>query len=241
MFQRYSEGPRAPAFGRDGRPDSRRLREESRFFVGLDLGKAQDHTAIAVIERAALVWPERDPVTMAWREETQYWLRHGERLPLGTAYLQIVEHVKQLVQREPLRGRAVLVVDATGVGAPVVELLQGPSGVRGACPVVPVVITGGMSASLAAAGTSGGCSRVPKRDLMEGLQVAFETRRLGVAQGLRCWPMLQQELREMRVQRSSKSGASQYGGKRDDLVLALALAWWRAEQYRPFHGARRLV
>lgn len=49
-------------------------------------------------------------------------LRHLERFPLGTSYPQIVERVRNMLATPPLFDRRVaLVVDATGVGAGVVD------------------------------------------------------------------------------------------------------------------------
>ena len=69
--------------------------------------------------------------------------------------------------------------------------------------------------------------RVLKRDLMAGLQVAFQRRRLGLASGLRAMDALREELRSMRI-RMSADGYERMSGRRDDLVLALA--WWRASR-----------
>ena len=90
--------------------------------------------------------------------------------------------------------------------------------------VVPVVITGADLES-----SDGVRYRVPKRDLMAGLQVAFQRRRLGLAAGLRAMEALREELRSMRV-RMTAEGSERMSGRRDDLVLALALAWWRASR-----------
>jgi hypothetical protein len=63
---------------------------------------------------------------------------------------------------------------------------------------------------------------------MAGLQVAFQKRRLGLASGLRALEALREELRSIRV-RVSADGYERYAGRgHDDLVMALALAWWRS-------------
>ena len=82
------------------------------FYLGLDLGKSQDHTAIAVVER-----PDAG---RAWQTSAheQLLLRYIERVPLGTPYPAVVEHVRRIVQHEQTGGRCTLAVDATGVGAP---------------------------------------------------------------------------------------------------------------------------
>jgi len=199
------------------------LKDKPRYCVGVDLGQSQDHTAIVIVERAVAVHPERDPVTHSFRTETLYQVRYVERLPLGVAYPDIADHVRGLVKREPLAGHATVAVDATGVGAPVVDLLR-----RGqlGCRVVPVVITGGETAS-----SDGVRYRVPKRDLMAGLQVAFQGRRLGLAQNLPMLAELREELRSMRVRVSADEFERISGRRHDDLVLALAMAWWWSSRF----------
>ena len=67
-------------------------------------------------------------------------MRKVERLPLGTPYPGVVARVREMVCGEALAGQCALVVDATGVGAPVVEMLRGA---RLGCEVTAVTITGG--------------------------------------------------------------------------------------------------
>jgi len=67
------------------------------FFVGLDLGKAQNHTALSVIERREMVSCDRDPVTQAFRTELTMRIRHLQRIPLDTPYPDIVEFVRRVV------------------------------------------------------------------------------------------------------------------------------------------------
>src|SRR6476646_10481927 len=71
------------------------LRRHPVFFVGLDLGKNQDHSSLAVIERRELVFPERDPVTIEFRREVWNVLRRLQRVPLHTPYPDVVELVRQ--------------------------------------------------------------------------------------------------------------------------------------------------
>ena len=75
------------------------------FVVGVDLGQVSDPTAIAVAE----------PV------EPDIHIRHLERQPLGTPYPRVAARLGRLVRALP--GDADLVVDATGVGRPVVDML----------------------------------------------------------------------------------------------------------------------
>ena len=134
------------------------------YFVGLDLGQAADYTALAVVERSP--W---DGVT-----DAIYSLRHLKRYPLGTAYTDIVPDVERLMNTPPLRGAVTLVVDYSGVGRVLVDMLR-RSSIESQ--IVPVTITGGQTVNE----KEDGSRTVPKKDLVTSLQVLFQGRRLKVA------------------------------------------------------------
>jgi len=146
-------------------------------------------------------------------------LRHLERLPLGTTYPAVVTHVKKLMEKDPLRGRVLLVVYSTGVGLPVIDLLN-QEGLR----PIGITITGGIEVT-----GSGGGYHVPKRDLVINLQVLFQSGRLKVAESLPDAQTFIQELLSFKV-KITESAHDTYGvwreGVHDDLVLAVALAVW---------------
>ena len=214
---------RAGVFTASGEVRRDLLTAEPRFYVGLDLGKRQDHTAFAVIEQAPLVWRDQvDPATRAPRREVRVFLRWLRRIPLMTPYPDVVEAARRVADCGELRGRSTLVVDATGVGSPVVDLLRRA---RLKCSVVPVMITGGDGES-----SDGSVWHVPKRDLIVGLQVAFQKRWLEVARGCSDSAAFREELLGMRSS-VSETGYERYGGRdHDDLVMAAALAWWRVRR-----------
>src|SRR4051794_18652575 len=103
-----------------------------RYFVGLDLGQAQDYSALAVLER-----PEIDLSMPRTARRPAYALRHLQRFVLGTPYPEVAAAVCELL-RWPLFAECVLVVDQTGVGRPVVDMLL--DGLRGnvTCHFIPV-------------------------------------------------------------------------------------------------------
>ena len=179
--------------------------------IGLDLGKTQDYTAIAVVVR------QETTIRTVGRQAWQVWderrcavaeLRHLERLTLGTTFLEVVERVAQLVKHEALGpGRIRLVVDATGLGSPVLELLRKA---KMGCDIKPVVITGGTGERY---GGDGKC-HVSKTDLMMGLRTSMELQDVVIAKGMAETPALVKEL--------ALFGSS----KHDDMVIALALALW---------------
>ncbi len=122
------------------------------YFAGLDLAQVQNFTAIAVVGldddylkclkarseaydrlRAIQESPLFDEIDLraARREveakleplpEPAYEVRHLERLPLGTSYPEVVEQVRTLLDTPPLKDNTELAIDATGVGAAVVDL-----------------------------------------------------------------------------------------------------------------------
>jgi hypothetical protein len=195
-----------------------------RYFIGLDLGQSQDFTAIAALERAELkgAW---DPVVFAWRKQVALRLRYLERVPQGTPYTEVAERAAQVTRAPQLVGCCELVVDATGVGRPVVDLLR-KSRLGGK--IIPVTITAGSTE-----GCTDGYHRVPKRDLITRLQILLERGALQIAAGMRYGPALVREMADMRVKVTS-SGHEQFEawreGTHDDLVFAVALACWRAQK-----------
>jgi hypothetical protein len=193
---------------------------KTEYLIGLDLGQSQDFTALAIVERKESQG-DWDAVTYGYKTEVEVRLRYLERIPLGTSYPAIVERVSQVVNSPALaKGKRYLVVDATGVGRPVVDLLERA---ELPCKIWAVTITGG-----ATEGMTKGTHRVPKRDLIVAVVVRFQEGKLEIAGGLREGETLTRELAEMRVQFTS-GGREKYGaksGEHDDLVIAVSLANW---------------
>ena len=104
-------------------------------FIGLDLGKSRDYSALAVVERTEVFLGERDPATFELRVERRYRIRYLERVRLGTPYPDVVERVRTVIGLVALQGRCLLVMDATGVGAPVLDMLRRATL---GCGIVPV-------------------------------------------------------------------------------------------------------
>jgi hypothetical protein len=195
----------------------------SRFYVGLDLGQRRDHSAVALVEKLERVRPWGPPDFEA------FLVRHLERMPLGTTYPQVVERVCAMVGMVGRSGPCELVVDATGVGAPVVDMLrrEGP-----ACDISSVTITGGEKESVVP-GRGGGHYNVPKRDLIASVQLALEKGELRISGLLRYADTLVEELVDVR-KTAREGGRDRVGaeraGEHDDLVIALALACWKGRR-----------
>ena len=188
-----------------------------RFFVSVDLGQSHDFTAISVVERVEWLG-EWDQVLFGRPTMTGMELRYLQRIPLGTEYPDVVSRVVDVVRSDRLDGCCELLVDATGVGRPVVDMLRRS---RLNCTLIPVMVTSGFTES-----RKDGYYHVPKRDLITGLQIALQQGTLGIAAGMQYCDKLMEEMREMRV-RITTAGNEQFGawreGSHDDLVFAVAL------------------
>jgi len=195
------------------------------YIVGLDLGKAQDYTAIALLETKVAA-----PDFIAGPEAIYHckWL---QRFKLGTSYPHIVASVRELCRREPLLTfRPRLAVDMTGVGSPIVDLLRQA---ELNADLVPILIHGGDNVV-----RENGTWRVPKRELVAVVQVALQSARLKIARDLPEVGTLTRELQTFQVS-ISDSGHDSYEartGKHDDLVLSLAMALWLARNPEPYFG-----
>jgi hypothetical protein len=193
--------------------------------IGVDLGKARDYTAIAVVVRTETTIHNVTREGLHSRTEREYGsaeLIHMERLKAGTSFIEAVKRIREMATHPGFGpGRKRLVVDATGLGSPVVEMIREhffnahnavPSGRLCApvdCELRPVVITGGSGQRC-----SGGEWHVAKADLMTGLRTSMELQDLLIAGRMPETPELVKEL-------------TSFGGTgHDDRVMALALAVW---------------
>jgi hypothetical protein len=182
-------------------------------YLGLSLGQAQEYSALALVERPPVV--PLAAVVLA--------VRHLERFPPGTGYPQIVAAVTALASNPSLE-RARLLVDVTGVGQAVGNLLRTePLYSR----LLPVVITGGHTVTTGTEGTR----YVPKKELVASVQVLLQQGRLKIAQSLSAAAILLDELRTFQVRhRVDAAVLDGREGPQDDLVFAVALACWQAGQ-----------
>lgn len=184
-----------------------------RYFAGLDLGQANDFSALALIGEYA---------TNAEWKESELRLDYLKRWSRGTTYPVIVDEVKEFVKRPQLSGGIALAIDGTGVGRAVVDMFTKE---KVNASIYPVTITGGDTENY-----SDGYYRVPKRNLASLVQVALQTKALKMSRDLNLSDVLVTELANFKVKISIDTGHDSYGawreGQHDDLVLGVSLALW---------------
>lgn len=198
-----------------------------RLFGGADLGQQRDPSAVVFVEAVG------ERTLSGLRLPTQLHVRHCERLPLGTPYGRVVGRIAELHEATWATDPH-LVVDQSGVGRPVVEALR-----ERRVPVVAATITGGNSETRV--------RRIRPRDedwtvsrarLFQVLSGVVYSGRLRISADLGpAARLLLQELEDLEARTSAAgqervavaSGADHHA----DLVSALSLAVWRAEQPAP--------
>jgi hypothetical protein len=204
------------------------------YYVGLDLGQSADYTVLAVVQKV----------------NGDLHLRHLERYPLKTLYTTIADSVRDLLGGPPFtvdeydpqhhriaKPKVQLVVDKTGVGVAVTDLLK-----ERRLNYIGVTITG-----LGQKVNRNGMREysVPKMDLVAALEVAFHKGTLKVAKGLELWPALREELLNFRRKQNTRTAHISYEHWResdhDDLMLAAALACWKAAYQRKGNARLKVV
>jgi hypothetical protein len=189
------------------------------YFCGLDLGQQSDFSALVILERRGF-----SP------QNYTYDCKFLRRWELRTPYPQIVEDTVRYMNSEALnkgvKERPVLAVDGTGCGAAVIDLFRREH-LHGK--LVPILITGGNEVTKDSHST-----KIPKRDLVATVAVVTQNRTLKSSEELPLTKTLTDELENFKA-KTTIAGNDTYGagaewrvGNNDDLVLALSMALWCA-------------
>ena len=213
------------------------------YIIGLDLAQSADYTGLVTLQRHETVdGPARYDAIVLERWRGLSYMAVPARVRQAERALQIAARDQRFVRtgRDCALWDAcdiTLVVDASGVGAAVIDVLAD----AGLSPV-PIIITGGFTVHPR---DEGGYT-VPKANLVAVVEVMLQGRRLQIADDLPHAHTLVSELRNFRYDHTA-SGRLRYGagptggediswrgdGSHDDLLLATALAAWYGETHIP--------
>ena len=193
------------------------------YFIGLDLARARDYSAIAVVGLCNENHGPFDHVRYCQPTRSVLHLGSLRRIPLGTEYLEVVQQLRRLIEQlraqygygQPVP-RITVVLDSAGPGHVVLELLRAEKlGVN----IIPVLMTAGNDV-----GHSSGRTTVPRRDLVSNIRYLLETELLRVNGKLAYAHILEREIAAVRP----------HGGQypHDDLAIAASLAAWYATRVR---------
>jgi hypothetical protein len=244
------------------RPDTRPMLPKyspRRYSVGVDLGQANDFTAIAVLEKT-IAPPEtamfspvgESPSNRLVEGSIFYDLVYLKRPRLGTPYDTIARRVADLVcELEPQGafgelGQVTLSVDGTGVGRGVVDMLDTEFKRRGAGPgPIPrvdfrrVSETGSQTTLKRPTRTNGYWS-VPKKDLVFPAVAAFQQGKIRIGK-VKDRDALVNELKNYRRTTNIATGNMAFEPWResdhDDLLFAVCLALWAGRREKARLGS----
>jgi hypothetical protein len=195
-------------------------------YIGLDLGQMQNYAAAAVLHATAVDGGGRPLRTSAGGTVRRFDVRALRRYPLGTPFTEIVGHIAGQARRRELHadGPPRVVVDKTGCGAAVLEMLRTALQSSRTIEVWGVVITAGKTV------TRPGPLEVhtAKVELAGAIREVLEGGRLRVPPQLEFAGALRRELQDftVRVTAAANETFSAAEGRWDDLVVAAALPIW---------------
>ncbi len=209
--------------------------------IGVDVGQITDPTAIVTAE-ISFTWRgltrpvmhkhtlytnrgpwHRDEEVSEQVLEPDYTIRHLERLPLGTNYLAVAQRVAEILCAEQMRGRErSVLVDVTGVGRPVFEMISAEVQNRPearATSIMPITFTSGDRYDRST-GSLG------KAYMVSRLQALLQRGAIHAPDTPEVRAMLEElKVYEIRVDQDAHFSAGAFKvGKHDDLATALGLA-----------------
>jgi hypothetical protein len=207
-------------------------------FVVVDLGKFVDPTALCVLCRSLAIDKQSGlPLRGARGENLYTWeARALKRYQIGTPYTAIVADVVRIVQRPELQPGPRLVIDSTGVGAPVAEMFTAALQNLPSVESHFVTITSGENFSNVTNLTrvnlvARGVWRVSKAQLIGSIRVVLEQRRFKVSpdpdtgKPIEHAAVLIRELQAFR-EKITEAGNTTWEarqGAHDDLILSACL------------------
>lgn len=205
--------------------------KDPEFILAIDVGQAADYTAMAGLKRIPKETGrertdfEGTSQIMTREFEDTWHMGFLERMPLHTPYPALAERAQQILGA--INGTSRVVVDATGVGRPVVDFMRHLS-------PIGCVITAGSQAPTLDATT--GMWRVPKRTLVTNMQVHMQTGRFKISSKLPLVDVFVKEALAFKMKINQATGNMSFeawrDGAHDDIILAAALGLWWGHQTR---------
>jgi hypothetical protein len=197
----------------------------------MDIGRAVDYSAIAVLARRI----EGESGNIDGQFLTKYYAVMVKRLPLGTPYYMLEEEVDRIWKLPELRAsNNWIIVDKTGVGAPVVENIRRNRGL----PVQGVTITGGEVVNQSTPNEF----NVPKSHLVTALMDIVQRKRFKVMRGVDNEKEFFEQVDNFGYKINRETANMSYEAMQDrvhdDLVIAAALGVWFAERVVPWREVK---
>jgi len=192
------------------------------YFIGLDIGRVRDYSALAMIARFYSMPPDRDLNNM----QQMYMVTDLVRFPIETPYAEVEEAVSIMWNRPRVSAkRRIAVIDQTGVGDPVVQNIRRIHKVK----TIGINITGGNTVTQSDERTY----NVPKATLVTNLISVAQRQRLKIHPDVKGAKLFKEELAKFGYHIDRNTGNIQYealeAATHDDLIIAVSLPLWFAE------------
>jgi hypothetical protein len=195
--------------------------------IGIDLGKMNDYSAVACIERVQKYksWPhEKEHLG-----EPYYRLMVLERFPLNTDWVKqayfaqaIYEEIKARWSEKKITPD--IIIDAAGVGAPMLDMFKR---------LIPAAM-GCYFTSGHQVNKENGIYYVPKQQVVATTQIVSQARRIKFGQNIPDKEALKNEMLNFSYKINQETGyvSFEHGkdSQKDDQVLAIAIALWYGEK-----------
>ena len=179
--------------------------------MGIDMGRSRSRSAIVVIEKYT-----QDKIA-------EYRVVYLERYKRNTLHLSVVERVKILMEMGGPFSRCKIVIDYSGPGEVVFELLKDERLRPGGVTITSRGKPGGEKGKVVTA---------PKDRMMTNATAKLERRRILISKHIRHAVDLVQELANIEVKltkRGNQTFQPTGPGAMDDLAIAMVSAIWYAE------------
>jgi hypothetical protein len=217
----------------EARPPRFRESKEQEIVLSVDLGKMQDFSAYVISE----IVPERRE-NKAGQECTVKTVnvRDIQRLPLGTSYGRIADHLYEVFHDQRLKLvdpktkefiNATMLVDCGGVGEAVCDDMQRRLGLA----FIRYRLVRGTAETRKARRNYS----VPRTRMFEQLYASFTDDRVKIDPKLKLADALVEELRNLRPEANEETGYVRVvhrEGQHDDLAITLAACNWWANRRR---------
>ena len=229
-YQTLADGTVVLPTGYD--PAAETVKGWSRYWLGVDLAQAQDNTALVVIHDECLpTWGGGSRQVLAPRRRTVVFADKFR----GVSYPDVVSHVIRTMSKDALRGRTRLVIDASGLGRVVSDLLTEQRVEHHA-----IQMTVGQNWV-----KKGRYVNVGKMLLLETLSIMFATGDLTFAHDLPLRGDILAELETFQLEQTAAGNQiitqGKSGSHHGDLAIALSAACFASEHLLPgFTGEGRL-
>ncbi len=204
-------------------PAKSRVTGYQRYWIGADLGQANDFSAISVIRDTCLPTVINNRVQLGVRKRVVVYADQFR----GVSYVDVVDHLIRLKNAQPFGGKSQLVIDGTSIGRVVSDMLQAEN-----VPHTAIQMTAGQNWS-----RKGRYVNASKTLMIENTAVLFAAGELTFAHDLPLRKEIEQDLASFSLTTTAAGNQvitqSRNASGHGDLGISLIVAAFASQYLRP--------